>query len=88
MTTKADIWGLGIVLYQWAYNEKNPYETLPGGKISRIKALKSLDVPISLKPLQDPLMEDTIRLCLEKRIENRPTAKDLLRHPFLNPLSL
>ena len=88
MTTKADIWGLGIVLYQWAYNEKNPYETLPGGKISRIKALKSLDVPISLKPLQDPLMEDTIRLCLEKRIENRPTAKDLLKHPFLNPLSL
>ena len=28
---------MGIVLYQWAYNEKHPYETLPGGKISRIK---------------------------------------------------
>ena len=37
VTNKADIWALGIVLYQWAYNEKHPYETLPGGKISRIK---------------------------------------------------
>ena len=37
VTNKADIWALGIVLYQWAYNEKHPYESLPGGKISRIK---------------------------------------------------
>ena len=88
MTTKADIWGLGMILYQWAYDEKHPYETLPGGEIAQIKALKNLDVPISLKPLQDPLLEDTIRLCLEKRIENRPTARNLLSHPFLNPLSL
>ena len=37
VTNKADIWALGIVLYQWSYNEKHPYESLPGGKISRIK---------------------------------------------------
>ena len=59
-----------------------------GGKMTRIKALTSLDVPIELKPIGDPLMQDTIRLCLEKRMENRPSAKKLLGHPFLNPMSV
>ena len=87
VTTKADIWALGIILYQWIYENSHPYSALPGGKYSRIKALTSLDVPIDLDPLEDPLLLDTIRLCLEKRIENRPTAKELLKHPFLNPCS-
>lgn len=87
VTTKADIWALGIILYQWVYNNSHPYAAIPGGKYSRIKALTTLDVPIDLDPLDDPLLLDTIRLCLEKRIENRPTAKELLMHPFLNPCS-
>lgn len=92
LTTKADIWALGIILYQWVYDQKHPYENLPGGKSTRVKALTSLDVPITLESmassLSDPLVLDVIKLCLEKRIENRPSAKDLLTHPFLNPLSM
>lgn len=87
VSTKADIWALGIILYQWVYNNSHPYSAIPGGKYSRIKALTSLDVPIDLDPLEDPLLLDTIRLCLEKRVENRPNAKELLKHPFLNPFS-
>ena len=60
---------LGIILFQWVYNDKHPYCALPGGKLTRIKALTTLDVPINLDSLSDPLLYDTIRLCLEKRIE-------------------
>ena len=87
ISPKIDIWALGIILYQLVYDQPHPYSTIPGGKYSRIKALTSLDVPIDLEPLDDPLLYDTIRLCLEKRIENRPDAKTLLKHPFLNPCS-
>lgn len=85
---KIDIWALGIILYQWVYDQKHPYEGMMGGKSTRIKALTSLDYPVSLEPLGDPLMFDVIKLCLEKRLENRPCAKTLLSHPFLNPLSV
>ena len=85
LTTKVDIWALGIILYQLVYDTPHPYAALPGGKYSRIKALTSLDVPIDLEPLDDPLLLDTIKLCLEKRVENRPEASELLKHPFLNP---
>lgn len=88
MTTKVDIWALGIILYQWVFDQKHPYEALPGGKSTRIKALTSLDFPVTIEPLSDPLLQDVIQLCLEKRVENRPTAETLLNHPFLNPLSL
>ena len=30
VSSKSDIWALGIILYQWAYDEKHPYESLPG----------------------------------------------------------
>ncbi len=83
ISVKADVWALGIILYQWAYDSTHPYSTLPGGKFTRIKALTSLDVPINLDPLGDPMLRDTIRLCLEKRVENRPTVRQLLAHPYL-----
>ena len=51
--------------------ETHPYITLAGGKATRIKALSNLNVPINLDPISDPLLWDTIRICLEKRVENR-----------------
>ena len=88
LTTKVDVWALGIILYQWVYKENHPYSSLPGGKLTRIKALTTLDVPINLDPISDPLLWDTIRLCLEKPIENRPSIDQLLQHPYLNPVPL
>ena len=88
LTVKVDIWALGIILYQWVYNDKHPYASLPGGKLTRIKALTTLDVPINLDSISDPMLYDTIRLCLEKRIEIRPNAQQLLKHPYLNPITM
>ena len=82
-----DIWALGIILFQWVYDSRHPYVSLPGGKKSRNKALVTLDVPITLESLADPFLWDTLKLCLEKRAENRAYAKQLLRHPYLNPIS-
>ena len=88
LTIKVDIWALGIILFQWVYDDKHPYAALPGGKLTRIKALTTLDVPINLDSISDPFLYDTIRLCLEKRIEIRPNVQQLLKHPYLNPITM
>ena len=44
-TTKCDIWALGIILYNIVYGY-NPFNTVPGGKLSKIKAFSSLDIPV------------------------------------------
>ena len=87
-----DIWALGIILFQWVYDQSHPYVSLPGGKKSRIRALVTLDSPITFKDtgvkfLADPFLWDTLKVCLEKRPENRAHARQLLRHPYLNPIS-
>lgn len=87
VSPKSDVWALGIILYQWIYQQNHPYDGLPGGKYTRIQALSSLDVPIHLDSISDPFLWDTIRLCLEKRPENRPSVKDLLNHPYLKPIA-
>ena len=51
LSTKVDIWALGIILYQWVYRDTHPYAALPGGKNTRIKALCALDTPINLDPI-------------------------------------
>ena len=88
INTKSDVWALGIILFQWVYDLNHPYSNLAGGKFTKIKALTSLDIPIVLEPISDPFLMDTLRLCLEKRLENRATVQQLLSHPFLKPMSL
>ena len=86
LTVKIDIWALGIIMYEWVYNEQHPYITIPGGKASKLIALSNLDVPVNLDPINDALQWDTMKSCLEKRHENRSDIQKLLRHPYLYPL--
>ena len=85
MTIKSDIWSLGIILYQWVYNEYHPYIAIARGGDLGLGELGALDLPIILKPVPDSSLWETMRLCLEKRPKLRGNINDLLMHPYLNP---
>jgi serine/threonine-protein kinase TTK/MPS1 len=87
ISTKTDVWALGIILHQTIYGGLLPFEDVPGGQLGRIQAYSSLARPVALPevPGLDPALRDTMRRCLEKDPGRRADVAELLRHPFLQP---
>jgi len=82
LTTKTDIWSFGATVYEMTtteppfYNpEGNKYEVLD--KIAGTQILPLFDFKISKE------LEDFIYSCLKQNAKRRPTAKELLNHPFI-----
>ena len=86
VSTKSDVWALGIILYQAVYCEL-PFASVPGGKIAKMKALSDPDIPVEFPTTTnlDPLLFDTMKKCLNKDPEQRATIAELLQHPYLRP---
>lgn len=81
---KADIWSVGISALEMA-EFVHPYGDIPPVKI--LVRIMNGEPP----QLKDPLswsdkFRDFIYCCLKKDPKKRPTAKQLLRHPFVRPL--
>jgi serine/threonine protein kinase len=60
-----------------------PYSELPGGRLAKISAMTNLDYPIQLDQLSDPMVMETLQMCLEKDPIKRATIDQLLSHNFL-----
>ena len=77
----ADIWSLGITAYELAIGEP------PHAKLHSMRA--ALKIPMSPPPtLPDPThwsegFHSFLRSCLVKDFHQRPSAVDLLSHPFI-----
>ena len=80
VSTKSDVWALGIILYQAVYCEL-PFASVPGGKIAKMKALSDPDIPVDFPTTTnlDPLLLDTMKKCLNKDPEQRATIAELLQ---------
>jgi len=80
--TKVDIWSLGIMLMEMVEGEP-PYMEFP--PLRALFLITTKGIP----PLKEPHkwsadLNDFFAKCLEKDVDKRPNAEQLLKHPFLN----
>ncbi|XP_027697769.1 serine/threonine-protein kinase 10 isoform X2 [Vombatus ursinus] len=82
---KADIWSLGITLIEMAQIEPPHHELNPMRVL--LKIAKS-DPPTLLTPSKWSLeFRDFLKTALDKNPETRPTAAQLLEHPFVSKIT-
>eukprot|EP01122_Echinamoeba_exundans_P006210 TRINITY_DN1706_c0_g1_i2.p1 TRINITY_DN1706_c0_g1~~TRINITY_DN1706_c0_g1_i2.p1 ORF type:complete len:625 (-),score=155.41 TRINITY_DN1706_c0_g1_i2:203-2077(-) len=83
---KVDVWSLGIMIMEMAEGEP-PYMDFP--PLRALFLITTKGIP----PLKEPerwseVFRDFVNKCLEKDIEKRPTADEMLKHPFIQKADL
>jgi serine/threonine protein kinase len=76
---KSDVWSAGIILYEMTYG-RSPYFSL-GDQERKAAAISSM-TPISFPRLSNPYLHDCLKQCLRFDSRLRPSAYELLAHPF------
>ena len=79
ISTKSDIWQLGISLVE-AITKEKPFSECKTS-MELINKLSMYNHPDAIKKITDPILLDFVMKCLQ-RPEKRPTAEQLLQHPF------
>lgn len=79
---KVDIWSVGIVLIEMMEG-KPPYMELPPLKALYLISKKGVPPPKEANWTYN--LVDVVSLCLKMKSSKRPSASQLLDHPFLEP---
>ncbi len=78
---KADIWALGVILFEMAFGFR-PLQAL-GGNQTKITFLGRLQRDIRIPDHPDRQLRDILKRCLRSNPRQRPTIEQLINHPFL-----
>lgn len=82
---KADIWSVGAVVIEMATGVPPFYNLTPVNALFKIGSSSAIpDIPDYLSTLA----QDFILKCLQRDVAKRPTAKELLNHPFISGVSM
>lgn len=84
ITSRADVWALGITTIELADGKPPFYDMHPSRALFQIVRNPP---PTLFKPSNwSQQLIDFIAECLEKNQENRPMMVEMVEHPFLNEL--
>jgi len=78
---KADIWSLGCLLIEMS-SAHHPWESFDNNLVAMARIAMSAEIPKIPEHLSDGCKEFTTR-CLARDPDERPSAAELLKHPFL-----
>uniref|UniRef100_A0A8D3DEC2 non-specific serine/threonine protein kinase n=1 Tax=Scophthalmus maximus TaxID=52904 RepID=A0A8D3DEC2_SCOMX len=82
---KADIWSLGVTLIELAQVEPPNHEMNPMRVLLKIA---KADPPTLMQPSRwSPEFSDFLKRCLDKNVDNRWNATQLLQHSFLSSVT-
>ena len=78
---EADVWSMGCVVLEMATGEP-PWSGCGGQAQAIYKIASTKELPAFPEPFDD-LAEDFVRMCLRRDPGERPSAAELLTHPFV-----
>lgn len=83
---KSDIWSIGCTIVEMLTG-KPPWPESNSMWAAVYKIANSTGMPTEIPDNLDPELNDMLLQCFERDPRKRPTAEELLRHPFLAPVS-
>ena len=80
--SKADVWSLGCILYNFVYG-RPPFDEYPD-LISKVQAITNPNHNIQFPPINNANLLNCMKSCLRYNAVDRPSTEQLLSHPYLN----